>query len=309
MTVAIESERLGRRFARGAWALHDCSFEIPTGSVVGLVGSNGAGKTTLLTILAGQLQPSAGLARVGGVDPRLPVGQRTVHDRTRLVNQQRPLYGSLSALQMLEFGRRTNRFWDDRLARGWLDAFDVPLSRACRRLSGGQRTQVTLALAIGARPAVLLLDEPLAELDPAVRADVTGALLSLAAERGMTIMLSTHAITELQGVVDHVVLLDAASLLLAGDVDDLLATHMSCTGPADEAIPYPGTPVHLTRTARQTTAMLRVADSTPSSHIEPAGWRTEAVALEQIVLAYLRAAAPADRMVRLHSALDSEDAA
>ncbi len=307
--TAVRAEDLGYRYRGGAWALRGCSFDVSAGSVTGLVGSNGAGKSTLLSVLAGQLAATDGRATIFSTDAQRTPVSRTLGDRVRLVNQQRPLYPSMSPLQLLEFGRRTNRYWDERLARGWLDAFDVPLQRACRTLSGGQRTLVTLALALGARPALLLLDEPFAELDTVVRADAIGALLSVNATRGTTIMLSTHAIGELGGVVDQVLLLDAGRLLLDGDVDDLVATHRLCTGPVDVAVPYPGTPVHVTTTGRQTIALVRTAGSITSPRIEPTGWRAAPVPIEEIVLGYLRAAAPLDRAARLHSVLGSAEVA
>ena len=304
-TLAIEAQRLGKQFSKDAWALRDCSFGIPAGSVVGLVGSNGAGKSTLLSLLAGTISRSTGIVRIAGVDP-VDAQRADLAHRISYVRQERPVYGSMTALDHLEFGRRTNRYWDNRLAAAWLDTFDVPLRRFCRKLSGGERTQVTLAMALGRRPSVLLLDEPLSDLDPVVRADVTGALLSIGAERGMTIMLSTHLVTELNGVVDHIVALDAGRLLVAGDVDDLLVHHLLVTGPVDAAIPYAGVPVHVSRTERQVAALIRSTEADISTRIDN-GWRTTSPTIDEIVVGYLRGAAPGSRTDRVRALLDDDD--
>ncbi len=199
----------------------------------------------------------------------------TAH-RVAILAQDKPLYRDFTVTDMLEFGQRTNRVWNQPRALTWLDRFDIPLDRRCGRLSGGQRAQVALAVALGARPGLLLLDEPLANLDPVARTEVTGELLAEVAETGMTVMLSTHIVAELAGVGEHLLLLSAGRPVLTGDVDDLLAGHARLTGPRADLPPSPGqiisgpahrTAVHVHRhTPRRATARgrrARLAQRTP----------------------------------------------
>src|SRR5882762_4243666 len=157
--VAIQTRGLGKRY-RSLWALKDFSISLPANKVIALVGANGAGKSTLMSIAAGILPASEGEIHVGG--------------RVVLLSQEKPIYRSFSVADMLSFGRHLNRVWDQQRALNWLARFDIPLDRPCGKLSGGQQTQVAMAVALGARPSVLLLDEPLANLDPVARRDVTG---------------------------------------------------------------------------------------------------------------------------------------
>ena len=194
---------------------------------------------------------------------------------------------------MLHFGRCTNRVWDQRRAQSWLERFDVPLDRRCGRLSGGQRAQVALAVALGSRPAVLLLDEPLANLDPVARTEVTGELMAETAEGDMTVMLSTHIVAELSGVGDHLLLLDAGRPVLSGDVEQLLACHLRFTGPRADRPPSPGTIVQAQHTDRQSTFVLRLPDTPAAPAIVAPGWTAQPVSLDQLILTYLKASAKA----------------
>ena len=283
----------------GVIALDDCSFELAEGRVAALVGSNGAGKTTLLNLVAGVESVTAGSV----VTPS--------QSRVALVGQSQPLYGWFSPTDMLDFGRRTNVVWDRRLAEGWLRAFDVPFDRGCRSLSAGQRTHVALAVALGSRPDLLLLDEPFASLDPVVRVDAAGALLAIAAECGLTVVFSTHVVSELVGIADHLLLLADGRLLLSGDIDDLLAQHTLCVGPRRDSVPFPGDVVLMSHTERQTTAVIRrpVERTAPvAEHIVPAGWTTARIALDDLIVSYLRTVAPADRTARLRELVTAPEA-
>ena len=228
-TDALSASGLGKRYSR-SWALRECSFEIEAGRVAALVGPNGAGKTTLLGLAAGLLDPSSGSIHARSAEAGAQRGEVPAA-RVAYVAQDRPLYPSFTAADMIEFGRRFNRAWDQGRALDWLDAFDVPTRRRCDRLSGGQRTQVALALALGACPDLLLLDEPLANLDPLVRVEVTRRLLEVVADQATTIVLSTHVVAELPGTVDYLLLLAGGRLVLAGDVDELLEAHVYLDGP------------------------------------------------------------------------------
>ncbi|MFI9364354.1 ABC transporter ATP-binding protein [Kitasatospora sp. NPDC053057] len=258
---------------RGVTALDDCSFTLPAGGVIALVGANGAGKSTLMGVVSGMVRPTAGEYRVGG--------------RVVLLSQDKPLYRSFSVVDMLNFGRHTNHVWDQQRSLGWLERFNIPLDRRCDKLSGGQQAQVALAVALGACPSLLLLDEPLANLDPVARKAVTGELLGEVAETGMTVLLSTHVVAELAGVGDHLLLLSHGRDILDGDTEDLLAQHLRLTGPRSERPPVEGEVVHRTHTARQSTFVVRglLGAATP---LDAPGWTAHPVTLEDIVLAYLK---------------------
>jgi ABC-2 type transport system ATP-binding protein len=266
---AVTVTGVGRRYGR-TWAVRDCTFTVHAGRVVALVGHNAAGKSTLLGMLAGQIRPSTGSLSTAEV---------------RIVTQAKPTYGIMTAAQMLEFGRRFNDAWDHPRALGWLETFKVPLNRRCDRLSGGQRTQVALALAVGARPRVLLLDEPLAELDPVVRGQVMGRLLELVATDGTTVVLSTHVVTDLRGVADTLLVMADGGLVLAGDVDELLAEHRYLEGPAAAAPPGGGQVIRSVHDGRRSRFLTR---GTGPALLHPS-WTARPIALEDLVLDYLQA--------------------
>ncbi|MEZ0106213.1 ABC-2 type transport system ATP-binding protein [Catenulispora sp. EB89] len=269
--VALETTGLGKRY-RDLWALKDFSVSLPANKVIALVGANGAGKSTLMSIAAGILPASEGEIHVDG--------------RVVLLSQEKPLYRSFSVSDMLAFGRHLNRVWDQQRALNWLGRFDIPLDRPCGKLSGGQQTQVAMSVALGARPAVLLLDEPLANLDPVARRDVTGELLAEVADSDMTVVLSTHVVAELAGVGDHLLLLSQGRSKLDGDIEDLLAQHARLVGPRAAAPPLEGEVVQEQHTERQSTFVVRTVLGADTPVAEP--WKAQPLTLEDLVLAYLK---------------------
>ncbi|QFZ23240.1 ABC transporter ATP-binding protein [Saccharothrix syringae] len=271
--VAVRARGLGKRY-KDAWALRGCTFELPRGRVAALVGANGAGKTTLMTVLAGLLRADEGEAGVAG--------------RVAFVSQDKPVYRRFTVADMLRLGARLNVVWDEPRARRWLDRFEVPLDRACGRLSGGQQAQVAFALAVGSRPDVLMLDEPLANLDPLARREVTAELLAEVDETGTTVVLSTHVVAELGGVADHLLLLAHGRLLAGGDLDELLAHHVSYTGPRSEVPPALGQVVEARHRGNQSTFLVRLPDGHPRP-VVAGPWRERPVTLEDYVLAQLAA--------------------
>jgi ABC-2 type transport system ATP-binding protein len=280
---AVHVDDLGKRYRRlraprETWALRHCGFTLPAGRVAALVGANGAGKTTLLSVLAGVLTPTEGTVALTGIDG--------TPGRVAFVAQEKPLYRRFTARDMLRFGARMNRVWDSDTALRWLERFGIPLNQACGLLSGGQQAQVAFAVALGSRPSVLLLDEPLSNLDPLVRREVIGELLATVNDTGMTLLLSTHVVTELSGVADHLLLLAGGRLLVDGDVDELLTRHVTYLGPRADAPPGPGVVLTASHTERQSTFLVRLPDGTsPPPVAEP--WLTKPVTLEQFVLAHL----------------------
>jgi ABC-2 type transport system ATP-binding protein len=292
--VALEARSLSKRY-RTVWALRDCTFTIPTNKVIALVGANGAGKSTLMSIAGGLLPSSEGTILVGGH----PVGAKrhTVDAASRVVllSQDKPLYRNFTVADMLGFGRNTNRLWDQNRAMNWLSRFDIPLDRTCGNLSGGQQTQVAMAVALGAHPALLLLDEPLANLDPVARREVTGELLGEVADSEMTVVLSTHVVAELAGVGDHLLLLAQGRCTLDGDVEELLAQHARVVGPRADAPPVAGTLVQAQHTDRQSSFVVRTLLGPNTSIAEP--WKMQPLNLEDLVLAYLKTPRPRDTEV------------
>ena len=226
MTNAIETSRLGKRF-RSNWALRDCDITVPEGTVCALIGPNGAGKTTLLQLLAGLSRPSDGAAMVFGLAPRQDVAFLA---DVGFLAQEIPLYRRFSTADHLAMGAHLNPRWDDGAARGRLTALGIPLRRPVGRLSGGQRAQVALALALSKKPRLLLLDEPVAALDPLARSEFLATLKDANRDGAVTILMSSHLVSDLERVCDHVVLLAAGRTELCGAVDELLAEPSSAVG-------------------------------------------------------------------------------
>src|SRR6516225_10637234 len=193
--VALETTNLSKRYGHKNWALQNATLHLPAGRVAALVGPNGAGKSTLLHLAVGLLNPSGGSVRVCGFDPvRQP---EEVLPRIGFVAQDHPLYKSFSVADMLTFGRQLNPRWDNALALQRLHQLGIPLNRAVGKLSGGQQAQVALALALAKRPNLLLLDEPVASLDPLARREFLNAVMEATAEGGPTVLLSSHIIADL----------------------------------------------------------------------------------------------------------------
>ncbi len=279
MTIALEAVGLGRRY-RTKWGLRDCTLQVPTGSITGLVRPNGAGKSTLLRLAAGLSRPTSGTISIFGreVDPN-----STDHlDRIGYFDQRRPLYEGFRVGEMLTFGRRLNSTWDDNAARQWLADLDIPLNEKVGHLSLGQQAQVALTVCMGKRPDLLILDEPVASLDPLARRQLLQTLMGTVAERGTTVFLSSHIVSELEPVCDHLVILSAARVQISGTIDGLLAEHRLVVGPAG-GDPLSGVEViSESRAARQTTSLIR---GTPARHGPE--WQVLEPDLEEIVLGYL----------------------
>jgi ABC-2 type transport system ATP-binding protein len=277
----IEASGLGKRYG-GSWALRDCSLAIPAGHVAALVGPNGAGKSTLLNLAVGLAAPSAGgITVLGGRSPGSPAAL----DGIAFVAQDTPLYKNLSAADMLHLTRNLNRHFDQASAEARLAELGIPLKRKAGKLSGGQQTQLALTLALARRPRLLILDEPMAMLDPIARHDFMATVLTAAADDGMSVLLSSHVLAELERVADYLILMSQGRVQVAGEVDDLLAGHCVLTGPAAEADQYSERPVvHVRQAAAQAHLLVRATADDPV----PPGWEAHPVGLEELALAYLR---------------------
>jgi ABC-2 type transport system ATP-binding protein len=279
----IESCGLGKRYGR-AWALKDAALAIPAGYVVALVGPNGAGKTTLLHLSVGLTMPTAGQITVLGSEP---AGSPAALDRIAFVAQDAPLYKNLSVADMLHLTRNLNRRWDQQRAESRLKELGIPLGRKVGKLSGGQQAQLALTLALARRPQLLVLDEPLSSLDPLARHDFMASLMAAVAEDGLSVVLSSHVIADLERVADYLVVLSRGQVQVAGEVEDLLAVHAMLTGPAPAAddIAERVAVVHGSRAGAVAHLLVRNAGA---AEPVPSGWEAGPVNLEELVLAYLR---------------------
>ena len=280
MDIALQTDGLGKRYGR-TWALRDCSLQLPAGRVAALVGPNGAGKTTLLHLAVGLLEPDAGRVRVLG-EP--PYGNTTILSEIGFVAQDTPLYQDFTPFDLVTMGGKLNRLWDSGLARNRLAQLGIPPDKPIGKLSGGQRAQVALALALAKRPKLLLLDEPVARLDPLARREFLQTLMGSVAETGTTVLLSSHILADLERVCDFLIVLHAAQVRLAGAVDELVAEHRQLVGPRHDHGPIPGVAeiVRASHTDRQSTLLVR----TDGDLIDPL-WTVHDSTLEDVILAYL----------------------
>ncbi|MFF9077527.1 ABC transporter ATP-binding protein [Streptomyces sp. NPDC014646] len=275
--AAIEAVGLGMKYRSrrgGRWALRDCSFRLPAGRVCALVGPNGAGKSTLLSLAAGFLRAAEGTVRVLGAAP----GEARA--RVAFVAQDKPLYPQLTVAGTLWAGAELNPdTWDQDTAERI--AGDLPRDATVRTLSGGQRTRLALALALGKRPELLLLDEPMADLDPLARHRLMGALMAEAAEHSTTIVMSSHILGELENACDYLLLVDGGRVRLGGETDDLLAAHALLTGPIRDTAPH--TVVESRTTGRTQTTLVR-----RQGPVDTSVWDAAEPSLEELLLAHLR---------------------
>jgi ABC-2 type transport system ATP-binding protein len=280
MTAVIETSGLTKRYRR-VTALRDCTVSVPEGRISALVGPNGAGKTTLLRLLAGLAAPTAGPAAVLGGPPRQDPAYLA---EIGFLAQEIPLYRRRTARDHIGIGAHLNPRWDGESVRERLGGLKIPLDQPVGTLSGGQRAQVALALTLAKRPRLLLLDEPLAALDPLARRNFVAALAEAAAGGGLTILLSSHLIADIERVCDHLVLLAASRVQLCGDTETLLAQHRILAGLRKDtaAIARTHAIVREDTTARQTTLLVRLNGPV----IDPA-WDVEEPTLEEIVLGYM----------------------
>jgi len=280
-TNVIETSGLGKRYG-STWALRECTLAVPAGHVAALVGPNGAGKTTLLNLAVGLAEPAAGSVTVLGGKP---AGSPAALDGIAFVAQDTPLYRNLSAADMLHLTANLNRHFDRRYAQSRLGELGIPLNRKVGKLSGGQQAQLALTVALARRPRLLVLDEPMAMLDPVARHDFMAVVLTAAADDGVSVVLSSHVLAELERVADYLILLSRGRVQVAGEVDGLLASHRMLTGPAAEADRYTERPVvHARRAEAQAHLLVRASADDPV----PPGWEAHPVGLEELAMAYLR---------------------
>ena len=289
--TALDASGLGKRY-RQRWALSDCTLQIPEGRVAGLVGPNGAGKTTLLHLAVGLLAPTTGTITVLGGEPASGPGQLA---KVGFVAQDTPVYAGLSVADHLRLGAHLNPAWDAAYAERRIDRIGFDPAQRAGKLSGGQRAQLALTLAIAKRPRLLILDEPVASLDPLARREFLQDLMEAVAEQEISVVLSSHLVADLERVCDYLVVLAASRVQIAGDVDALIASHHRLIGPRRDpaSLPSDQEVVQASHTDRQSTLIVQ----TRHPVLDPT-WTVEQLSLEDLVLAYMSQAANGHRSAR-----------
>jgi ABC-2 type transport system ATP-binding protein len=287
VTTVLRAAGLGKKYRR-RWALSDCTLDVPAGKVVGLVGPNGAGKTTLLNLAVGLLAPTTGSIEVLGGRPGEGSEQLA---RVGFVAQDTPTYAGLTVNDHLRLGAHLNPRWDDAMARNRVDRLGVDPGQRAGRLSGGQRAQLALTLGIAKRPELLVLDEPVASLDPLARREFLQDLMEAVAEHELSVILSSHLVADLERVCDHLIVLVDSRVQVAGDIDELLATHRRLVGPRRDldGLPAEQQVITASHTDRQTSVLVR----TEAPILDPA-WTVGELNLEDLVLAYMSGAKTVD---------------
>jgi ABC-2 type transport system ATP-binding protein len=286
VTAVLQTSGLGKQYGR-RWALRDCTLSIPAGKVVGLVGPNGAGKTTLLHLAVGLLEPTAGTIAV--LDGR-PAESPAQLGRVGFVAQDTPAYATLSVADHLRLGGWLNPGWNSEQAEGRINQLGLDPRQRAGRLSGGQRAQLALTLAIAKRPELLILDEPVASLDPVARRDFLRGLMEVVAEHGVSVVLSSHLVADLERVCDYLVVLVDSRVQVAGEIDQLLASHHRLIGPRRDPNTLPANQevIEALHADRQSTLIVRTDDP-----IHDPAWTVEQLSMEDLVLAYMDRAAAA----------------
>jgi ABC-2 type transport system ATP-binding protein len=280
MKAVIETHGLGKRYG-WRWALADCTLSVPAGRVTGLVGPNGAGKSTLLQLAAGLLTPTSGTVAVLG---ERPGGTPAQLARVGFVAQDAPVYRELSVAGHLRMGAWLNPTWDGELAERRISRLGLDLRQRAGSLSGGQRAQLALTLAAAKRPGLLLLDEPVASLDPLARREFLQDLMETVAEHQASVVLSSHLITDVERVCDYLIVLTASRVRIAGETEELLASHHRLSGPRREprTLPASWDVIEESHAGKQSTLLVRTSEPI----LDPA-WTVRAVSLEDLILAYM----------------------
>jgi len=281
MTLALHADHLGKRYGR-TWALRDCTLDLPAGRVAALIGPNGAGQSTLLNLAVGLADPSAGTVAVFGLSPRGDAA--AVLPKIGFVGQDRPLYPGLTVAETMRAGLMLNPRWDADYAADRMRRLGIPLDRKVGKLSGGQHSQVALVMALAKRPELMILDEPVAALDPLARREFLQTLMEAVAADGMTVLLSSHIVGDLERICDHLILMAEGEVQFAGELDRFGTSYRLLVGPRAEParVARVHHVVHERHTDRQTTLLVRA-----NGHVYDACWDVREVGFEEIVLGYL----------------------
>lgn len=289
-TIPLRIAHVGQRYGK-KWVLKDCTFDLRPGVVTALIGPNGAGKSTLMSAVAGLHTPTEGVIEVQGA----AVAASPSHPELGYLAQEKPFYRQYQVREMVAITRNLNARWDQAHCDELLDAAGLDRAQKVATLSGGQRTRLALALVLARRPQVLLLDEPLADLDPLARLEVQQTLMTEVADTGMTVLMSSHILGEVVDLCEDVLVMGTAAggggyITLSGPIDDILASHRVLVGPGTAAADLDflpeGSIVEAQHAARQTTLLVNRAVGPL-----PEGWTSDSASLDDVVLAHLRSSA------------------
>jgi ABC-2 type transport system ATP-binding protein len=287
VTAVLQAQGLGKKYGR-RWALSDCTLDVPAGRVVGLVGPNGAGKSTLLNLAVGLLAQTTGTIEVLGGTPAASTAQLA---KVGFVAQDTPTYARLSIADHLRLGARLNPGWDDKVAQTRIQHLGLDPKQRAGKLSGGQRAQLALTLGIAKRPELLILDEPVASLDPLARREFLQDLMEAVAEQELSVVLSSHLVSDVERSCDYLIVLVDSRVQISGDIETILATHYRLTGPRRDETTLPANQhvISASHTDRQSTLLIR----TEAPILDPA-WTVSQLTLEDVVLAYMSQPGGAD---------------
>ena len=279
MAQAIQTKTLGKRYG-SFWALENCNITVPYGSVSALVGPNGAGKSTLLKLLTGLSSASTGESEVLG---KVPTQHEAFLSDIGYLAQEIPLYKYLNSADHIKMGKHLNKSFDEKFITSRLQDLGIPLDRPVGKLSGGQRAQLALALALAKKPKLLLLDEPVAALDPLARHDFLSSLTQAVADDDLTVVMSSHLLADLERVSDHVMVLASGKTQLCDNIESVLEEHRILVGPRSSGTNHGLNIIHETHTAKQSTLLVRLEKAAKA----PKGWQVHEPNIEEIILAYM----------------------
>jgi ABC-2 type transport system ATP-binding protein len=222
----IETVGLTKRYP-GVTALDGLDLTVPTGSIYALLGRNGAGKTTAIKILMGMVHPTDGSARLFGLAADTSASGVAIRARTAFVGDARDLYDLMTVAELIAFTASFFPRWRADLADRYLRSFDLTPSRPVKALSRGARTKLALLLAFCRGADLLILDEATAGLDPVAAEEVLQVLVGHVAGEGSTVFFSSHQLSEIEQIADHVAIIDRGRAVLAGPLDDVRERHRS----------------------------------------------------------------------------------
>ena len=228
MTAVLEAHGFGKRYRRKNWALRGVDLTVPEGSITALVGPNGSGKSTLIRAWIGFERPTEGRLSTGGVDPGKDRAAAVA--KVGYVPQSPSLYGNLTIAEHITLATTLRDGFDAGLAAHYIERLSIPLTAMAAELSGGEQAQVGLALALGTRARILLLDEPLASLDPLARREFLHVLVDAVRSEGHTALLSSHVITDIEQACDRLIVLGKGHTLLDLSISEALAHHRVIEG-------------------------------------------------------------------------------
>ena len=285
MVAALEAHGFGKRYRRRTWALRGVDLVVPDGSITALVGPNGSGKSTLIRSWIGFERPTEGSLLTGGVDPRRD--RKGAVTRVGYVPQSPSLYSGLTITEHIALAVTLREGFDPGLAAGYVKRLSIPLTATAGELSGGEQAQVGLALALGTRARILLLDEPLASLDPLARREFLHVLVGAVRDEGHTALLSSHVITDIEQACDRLIVLGKGHTLLDLSIAEALAHHRVVDGSAGPAIPAERVVGSFPSPGGEPLTLVKVR---PAEPIPPEGLPDERPAtLEEVVIGHMAA--------------------